>query len=134
MGKFAARTKGLELLDAAEEVLWRRDVLERKEAVPQWTRRSRRTGCGRRRATQEHEVNLIVEIYYDSKGPEGIVEGIRASSDSTYSPLSLQARMQGAEQELQRFSLEREYGDDTSAGEDDLSWSSCHQFTYPTLA
>ena len=50
-----------------------------------------------------------------------------ASSNSTAPPLSLTARMQAIEHELQRFTLEKgldddDDNDDGSTGEDDLSW------------
>ena len=60
-----------------------------------------------------------------------------ASSNPTAPPLSLTARMQAVEHELQRFALEKGLDDDNdneSAGEDDLSWWRRHQFAYPTLA
>ena len=61
-----------------------------------------------------------------------------ASTNSTAPPLSLTARMQAIEHELQRFTFEKGLDDDNdnddgSTGEDDFS--SCrHQFAYPTLA
>ena len=62
-----------------------------------------------------------------------------ASSNSTAPPLSMTARMQAIEHELQRFTLEKgldddDDNDDESTVEDDLSWWCRHQFAYPTLA
>ena len=62
-----------------------------------------------------------------------------ARSNYTAPPLSLTAKMQVIEHELQRFTLEKGLeddndNDDESTGEDVLSWWCRHQFAYPTLA
>ena len=54
-----------------------------------------------------------------------------ASSNSTAPPLSLTARMQAIEHELQRFTIEEgldDDNDDESTGENDLSWRCRYQF------
>lgn len=74
----------------------------------------------------------------ENGGPQGGVGGAGVSSGSTSPLTSLQATMQGAEQELQRFTLYRGIdaaaNHDDSTGDDELSWWSWHQFAYPTLA
>lgn len=61
-------------------------------------------------------------------------ESIGAGIDSSFPALPLKARMQGTEQELQRFAPEKggdSANDDNSTGEDHLS---CNEITYPSLA
>ena len=78
----------------------------------------------------------------DDEEDGGLDDAVRdagASSNSTAPPLSLTARMQVIEHELQRFTLEKGLDDDNdtddeSTGENDLSWWCRHQFAYPTLA
>ena len=72
-------------------------------------------------------------------GLDDAVGDAGASSNSTAPPLSLTARMQAIEHEIQRFTLEKGLHDDNdyddeSTGEDDLSWTCRYQFAYPTLA
>ena len=73
-------------------------------------------------------------------GLDDAVGDAGASSNSTAPPLSMTARMQAIEHELQRFTLEKELNndnddDDESTGDDDLSWCWCRQqFAYPNLA
>ena len=60
-------------------------------------------------------------------GLDDAVKDAGASSNSTAPPLSLTARMQAIEHELQRFTLEKGLDDEDedeeeSTGEDDLSW------------
>ena len=60
-------------------------------------------------------------------GLDDAVGDAGASNNSTAPPLSLTARMQAIEHELQRFTLEKgldddDDNDDGSTGEDDLSW------------
>ena len=61
------------------------------------------------------------------RGLDDAVGDAGASSNSTAPRLSLTARMQAIEHELQRFTLEKgldddDDNDDGSTGEDDLSW------------
>lgn len=65
-------------------------------------------------------------------GPGERIGGVGACSDST-SPQSLQVRMQEAEQEFQRFTLERGLDNDANTGSH-ANTGSRHHFTYPTLA
>ena len=72
-------------------------------------------------------------------GLDDAVGDAGATSNSTAPPLSMTARMQAIEHELQRFTLEKGLDDDNdnddeSTGEDALSWWWRHQFAYPTLA
>ena len=72
-------------------------------------------------------------------GLDDAVGDAGASSNSTAPPLSLTARMQAIEHELQRFTIEKGLDNDKdngdeNTGEDDLSWWCQHQFAYPTLA
>ena len=66
----------------------------------------------------------------DDEEDGGLDDAVRdagASSNSTAPPLSLTARMQAIEHELQRFTLEKGFDDDNdnddeSTVEDDLIW------------
>ena len=162
----SARTKGLEWLDATEKALWRRSVIfecrklfraDIAEEVPAGStpngpgsldergvgggeppRKKKKKGFLKRCVATAKAVGGGDEE--EDEESEGGVGGAGGSSGSTYTPppLSLEARIQGAEQELQRSTLERGIDDDDddneSTGQDDLGWWSRHQFAYPTLA
>ena len=75
----------------------------------------------------------------ENGGLDDAVGDAGASSNSTAPPLSLTARMQAIEHELQRFTLEKGLDDDNdnddeSTAEDYLSSWCRHQSVYPILA
>ena len=72
-------------------------------------------------------------------GLDDAVGDAGASTNYTAPPLSLTARTQAIEHDLQRFTLQKgldgdKDNDDGSTEEDDLSWWCRHQLAFPTLA